>query len=152
METQVIFTDNSEKVLSDFRDAIIEALEEIGEKGVWYAQAEIRKSKPYYEGKPPKPAIDTGELLNSIDHKVVESESTVYIGTDVKQGWYTELGTGKFSIHPDGGTSKESWVYFGKDGKWHVAYPQIPRPFLKPAVTQHIPEYRNITVNKLKNV
>lgn len=75
---------------------------------------------------------------------------SVYIGTDVSYAPYPELGTGPYSL-TGGGTTKPSWVYQDEFGNWHRAYPQKPRPFLKPAVADNAEEYRNILVESLKN-
>lgn len=60
--------------------------------------------------------VDTGRLRNSITHEVSDKEQAVYIGTNVEYAPYVELGTSK----------------------------QAPRPFLKPAATQHSGEYKRI--------
>jgi phage gpG-like protein len=64
----VKFTDNSDKVLDEFDDAIEVALEEIGLTAEGYAKKEC--------------PVDTGRLRNSISHDV--KEKTAYIGTNVE--------------------------------------------------------------------
>lgn len=44
-------------------------------------------------------AVDTGRLLNSIDHKMVD-EDTVKIYSDVKHSSYVELGTHLMAPRP----------------------------------------------------
>lgn len=61
-----------------------------------------------------------------------------------------ELGTGHYAS-TGGGTTKPSWVYQDEFGRWHRAYPQKPRPYLKPAVADHTAEWRRILVDSLKN-
>ena len=61
-------------------------------------------------------AYDTGRLWNSISHAVSESEQAAVIGTNVEYAPYVELGTSKMD----------------------------PRPYLQPAATNHIDEYRQI--------
>ena len=41
--------------------------------------------------------IDTGNLRNSITHDVVESEQSVYVGTNVEYGIYVHEGTVRMS-------------------------------------------------------
>ena len=67
--------------------------------------------------------VDTGNLRNSITHQVDLSVDGVYIGTNVEYGPYVELGTVKL---PDG------------------------KPFIRPAIENHMSEYKQIAINELK--
>lgn len=60
--------------------------------------------------------VDTGRLRNSITHAVEESEKAAYIGTNVEYAPYVELGTSR----------------------------QKAQPYLRPAATEHGPEYKRI--------
>jgi hypothetical protein len=62
-----------------------------------------------------------------------------------------EFGTGKYAT-TGGGTTKDSWVYQDELGDWHRAYPQKPRPYIKPAAADHGSEYRSILEESMKNV
>ena len=64
--------------------------------------------------------VDTGRLRNSISH--TQSGDTEYIGTNVEYAPYVEFGTSK----------------------------QKAQPYLKPAVTNHIDEYKKIVKSTLK--
>jgi len=64
--------------------------------------------------------VDTGRLRNSISH--ASDEDTAYIGTNVEYAPYVELGTSR----------------------------QKAQPYLKPAVQDHVSEYKNIAINELK--
>lgn len=83
-------------------------------------------------------AVDTGNLRNSIAHKVVPEEQAVYVGTNVEYGIYIEFGTG---IHYAGGR-RTSWAYQDRNGDWHFTNGMKARPFIKPAIADHIDEYR----------
>ena len=132
------FTDNSGKVLDALRDQLIKGLETCGLVAEGYA-------KKLCEGfKHP-----TGNLRNSISHQVVDEEQAVYIGTDVRYAHYVELGTGKYAT-TGGGTPKERWVYRAEDGTFHMGYPQVARPYLKPAGADHEDEYKRIIEDALK--
>ena len=89
--------------------------------------------------------VDTGNLRNSITHKVLEN--VVYIGTNNKYATYVELGTGKYA---EGGR-KDPWVYQDDEGRWHHTNGQRAQPYLKPAVTDHKQTYRNIIKDELEN-
>lgn len=64
--------------------------------------------------------VDTGNLRNSITHTV--EGDTAYIGTNVEYAPYVELGTTRTRA----------------------------QPYLKPAVADHVNEYRQIIENRLK--
>ena len=67
-----------------------------------------------------RPNVDTGNLRNSINYIV--NNDTAYIGTNVEYAPYVEFGT----------------------------YKSRPYPYLKPAVQEHIPEYRRIVEEYLR--
>lgn len=60
--------------------------------------------------------VDTGNLRNSITHATEDSGHTVVIGSNVEYAPYVELGTVKMS----------------------------PRPYLRPAIENHIQEYQGV--------
>ena len=66
--------------------------------------------------------VDTGRLRNSITNVVELGENAVYIGTNVEYAAFVELGTSRMK----------------------------PRPYLKPAVTQHNAEYKELAKQALK--
>lgn len=66
--------------------------------------------------------VDTGRLRNSITHAVEMGEQSVYIGTNVEYAAFVELGTSRMK----------------------------PRPYLKPAATQHSAEYKSLAEQALK--
>ena len=67
---------------------------------------------------------DTGRLQNSITHEVAMNEEAVYIGTNVEYAPYLEMGTSRMEA----------------------------RPYLKPAVNEHIDEYKRIADSCLRQV
>lgn len=123
------FIDNSGKVKEALRAQLINGLSECGMVAERYA----KRLCP----------VDTGNLRNSISSKVDKDELAVYIGTDVEYAVYVEMGTGIYAIG-GGGTDKESWVYKGDDGKWHMAYPRKPKRFLRKAAKDHMELYVKI--------
>lgn len=129
----VKFTDNSKEVIEALNRALIKGLEECGLAAEGYA----KKLAP----------VDTGNLRNSISHKVDAAEKVVYIGTNAEYAPYVELGTGKYT---EGGR-KDPWVYQDDEGRWHHTNGQRAQPYLKPAVADHKQTYRNIIEDELKN-
>lgn len=130
----VKFIDNSGKVLDEFQDAVVRALERCG------AQAE-----GYAKDLAP---VDTGKLRNSISHKVDSAEPAAYIGTNSKYAPYVELGTGKYAEGGDGRPTP--WVYQDAKGDWHWTEGNRAQPFLKPAVSDHAKTYHSILEDELK--
>lgn len=129
----VVFNNYSAEVLNKFHDAVLRALERCGEQAEGYA----KDLAP----------VDTGNLRNSISHKVDDGEPAVYIGSNVEYAAYVELGTGKYT---DGGRPTP-WVYQDDNGNWHWTRGNPAQPFLAPAVADHPQTYRNIIEDELKN-
>ena len=129
----VNFKDNSGAVLNALQSAAIKALEECGLVAEGYA----KKLAP----------VDTGNLRNRISHKVDPEEPAVYIGSNTKYAAYQEFGTG---IYTEGGRDTP-WVYQDEKGNWHWTRGNKAQPFLKPAVADHVRQYRQIIEQELKN-
>lgn len=130
----IIFIDHSEIALEAFGDGCNRALERCGKQAEDFAKDLVPK--------------DTGNLQNSISHRVDEAEKAAYVGTNVEYAGYVEFGTGCYSSI-GGGTPKSHWVYMGDDGKFHIGKPRKPKPFIKPAVADHAGTYRNIIKDEL---
>lgn len=80
-----------------------------------------------------------GTLRNSITYDVDKDAKTVSIGTNVEYAPYVELGTGPFFNAPP------KWENFDAQkgsgvGKGYVK----ARPFLRPAIEDHLSEYIDI--------
>ncbi len=130
----VTFNDYSDEVLEAFDEGCLRALERCGLQAEGYAKDLC--------------PVDTGALRNSISHKVDPGEPAAYIGTNQSYAPYIEFGTGQYST-TGGGTPKSHWVYMGDDGKYHIGKPMKARPYLKPAVANHVGTYRNIIKDEL---
>lgn len=129
----VVFNDYSADVLNEFHDAVLRALERCGEQAEGYA----KDLAP----------VDTGNLRNSISHKVDDGEPAVYIGSNTSYAPYVELATG---IYAEGGRPTP-WVYQDANGNWHWTRGNKAQPFLKPAVADHAKEYQSIIKTELEN-
>ncbi len=125
--------DNTAEFLRLFDSAVIKGLERCGLQGEGYA----KDLTP----------VDTGNLRNSITHKVDTREPAVYIGTNNEYAAYVELGTGKYYK----GGRPTPWVYQDAKGQWHHTNGQKAQPYLRPAVTNHKQTYANIMEDALKN-
>ena len=131
----VVFEDHSAEVLGEMHDAVLRALERVGEQAEGYAKDLC--------------PVDTGQLRDSISHKVDDGEQVVYIGSNLDYAAYVELGTGKYA--EGGGGRPTPWVYQDAKGNWHWTRGNQAQPFLKPAVANHAQTYRNIIEKKKKN-
>ena len=112
--------DFSIEIKVDNTDAILKATDE-----AIYNALEIigNKAADYAAGLAP---VDTGNLKNSITSEVSMQEKAVYVGSDVEYAPYQEFGTYKM-LAANGGTG-----------------------FLKPAIMNHLDEFKNIMETELK--
>lgn len=116
----VDFTSNKNQFI-DAKDAAIErALEIIGIKAEKYAKALAPVGTPESTGKR---GYRGGTLRNSISHD--HDDDTVYVGTNVEYAPYQELGT--------------RYMKAANNGKG----------YLRPAVQDHLYEYKNIVQSEL---
>ena len=76
--------------------------------------------------------VDTGRLRNSITHAT--DGKSVIIGTNVEYGKYVELGTGRQA----------------ETGGNPMIKGHKPHPYLRPAATNHVSEYRTLMETELK--
>lgn len=123
--------DHSDEVLAALQEAAERALEKCGLVAEGYA----KRLAP----------VDTGNLRNSITHKVDPAEPAVYIGTDSEYAAYVELGTGQY--YPGGRPTP--WKYQDANGNWHCTAGNKAQPYLKPAVADHANQYRAIIEDEL---
>lgn len=125
-------TDNSGLVRSEMQAAVIRALETCGLTGERFAKQLC--------------PVDTGNLRNSITHQVVDSEDTVYIGSNSEYAIYVECGTGKY--YPGG--RQTPWTYQDERGNWHITSGQRAQPYLKPAVADNVQTYKSIIEREIR--
>ena len=158
--------DNSDKVAEEFAAACLRALEKCGLTAEGYAKELC--------------PVDTGLLRNSITHALsghppaISSykadkpnksgktksgsysgsapsdsggEISVYIGTNVEYSAYQELGSGQHYV----GGRPTKWTYEDAKGQHHMTGGNTAKPFLKPAVADHVSTYKNIIEDELKD-
>lgn len=136
MELEIKVTNNAKLTLEELQSACLRALERMGQQAEGYAIDLV-----------PSPGkTGTGALKNSLTHKVVPSELTVYAGSDMSYASYVECGTGKY--YPGGRDTP--WVYQDANGNWHYTHGQRAKPYLKPAIANHIGTYKNILKSEMK--
>lgn len=109
----VIINENNTKAIEQALDqALATALEEIGLAAERFAKGNLTRNH----------SVDTGRLRNSVTHVISNSESAVYVGTNVEYAPYVENGTSRSAA----------------------------KPYLKPAATEHGDFYRNILKKHLE--
>ena len=153
----VDITDNSAEVRAALEQAKARALEIIGGKIESYAKALVAPRGP--KGNTMRTEI-TAQLRNSITHRV--EGDTVAVGSNLDMAAYVELGTGnkyepsaewiqtQVKKGPNSGLAK--WFFYDEEqGRVRIGLPMAPTPFLRPAVENHIDEYKNVVDNELRN-
>lgn len=130
-----------DEALAAADNAVDRALEIIGIKAEKYAKARCPVGTVESTGIK---GYRGGTLRNSITHMV--NDNTVSIGTNVEYAPYVELGTGPYFQAPP------AWEQFNAPKGKGVGHGYVrPRPYLKPAIADHINEYKDVIENELKN-
>ena len=121
---------NSKEILSNIQKAAVADIPKALEKGLGNACLVIERS-----AKSNAP-VKTGNLRNSITHKVSLASLEGTVGTAVEYAPYVEIGTGIYSSQ--GGGRQGGWFYVDAEGNGHHTMGSRPQPFLKPAVEQNL--------------
>ena len=119
------FTSNVDYVKRITNAAKIAALERMGGT----AETHAKKYCP----------VDTGRLRASITHQK-QDEDTMLVGTNVEYAPYVELGH-----------DQEAGRYVPALGKRLVASHVNGKPYIRPAIENHVSEYQQIAENEFKN-
>ena len=136
-----ITQNNIPEVLEALKGATEKALTEVGIKAEKYAKALCPVGTPESTGKK---GYRGGTLRNSITFVVEGDELT--IGSNVEYAPYVELGTGLYFNTPP------EWLqYVTEKGSGEGHGYVRPRPYLRPAIEDHLDEYKRIMQNELKN-
>lgn len=121
---QISFQSNLGAVIAASKEQLAAAAEIIGGKAESYAKA--------------KCPVKTGNLRNSITHATEDEGHTVVIGSNVFYAPYVELGH-----------TQEPGRYVPAIGKRLVRDWVPPKPFLRPAIEDHIDEYKEVLESEL---
>lgn len=152
----VQITDNSAAVLAALEQAKARALEIIGGKCESYAKGLVAPRGP--KGNALNSDI-TAQIRNSLTHRV--DGDSVQVGSNLDFAAYVELGTGnkyepsadwiqtQVKKGPNSGLAK--WFYYDEEeGRVKIGLPMSPTPFLRPAVENHLDEYKQVIESELK--
>lgn len=135
----VEFESHLDEVIKATDEALARAVEIIGGMAESYAKEYITEQE----------AVDTGNLRNSITHSTEDEGHTVVIGSAVEYAPYVELGTG---VYAEGGGGRQTpWWYQDDKGVWHRTIGMKPRPYLRPAIQNHLEEYKKVLETELQD-
>lgn len=136
-----ITEDNTDIALEELERATIRALTTIGMNAEKYAKYLCPVGTSESTGKK---GYRGSTLENSITYKVNKEDKTVTIGSNVEYAPYVELGTGPHFTPPP------EWEEFNVPKPSGIGHAYVrPRPYLKPAVEDHLDEYKNIIKDEL---
>lgn len=146
--SDVQFTDNSQQFKDAMEDRIQTALEAIGQAVESYAKGYLGTPKPHANGEV-RPNRVTARLINSITFSTKKNPANrSYVYDDGEIG-----GTGTTASH---GGEQDGTVYVGTNVEY-AAYVEMgtsrmrPYPYLKPAVVDHVQEYKKLADRYLKD-
>lgn len=131
-----------DEVISALNAAKPKILETIGLKAEKYAKALCPVGTVESTGKK---GYRGGTLRNSITHQI--DDDTLSVGSNVEYAPYVELGTGpNFTPPPE-------WESFDTPKGNGVGHGYVkPRPYLRPAIEEHLSEYADIIEKELKSL
>ena len=136
-----IVDDNKDQIIDALETATTRALEIIGILAEKYAKALCPVGTVESTGKK---GYRGGTLRNSITHQVNKNE--VMIGSNVEYAPFVELGTGPYFTPPP------EWESFTSTPGSGVGHGYVkPRPYLRPAIADHLEEFKNIIETECKN-
>lgn len=160
MPIGITYTDNSDDVRRLLKGATEAAARTIGGKIKNYAAQKLPAARGPMGN--PWPADVIGALQKSLSVQV-EDGPVLSVGSNMQVAPYIELGTGKeydppqewIEYHGDDAHSVgglDSWLYYDPlEGEVKVGKPVPPTPYLRPAVLDHVEEYKKIVQKSLEN-
>lgn len=143
--TLELVEDNTANVLNEIPQLKEALLTMWGKAAASYARDKCPVGTPESTGIP---GYIGGTLKNSIHYSVNTSDGYVEIGSAVKYAPYVELGTGPNYEPPP------EWLENGAEkgnGVPGVGYVRA-RPFLRPAITEHLNEYNDMLLQVMKQL
>ena len=90
-----------------------------------------------------------GALKQSLTYITDAASRTVTVGSALLYALYVELGTGIFAEKGDG--RKTPWGWKDQNGKYHFTRGMKPQPFLRPAITGHLAEFKEIAITEAED-
>lgn len=151
-----ITQDNTQEILESLEDAMTKIMTIIGIKAERYAKKLCPVGTPESTGwtdkkgvRHPNKGYRGGTLRNSITFEVQGNaeKATLIIGSNVEYAPYVELGTGPYFTPPP------EWEHFEVPPSKGIGKAYVhARPYLRPAIENHLSEYKNIIRSELENI
>ena len=136
----VELTSHKEEFEAAMEAARDRALTIIGMKAEKYAKALCPVGTSESTGKK---GYRGGTLRNSITHRV--EGDRVQIGSNVEYAPYVELGTGPYFTPPP------EWEQFNSKRGTGIGHGYVhPRPYLRPAIEDHLNDFKRVIIGELK--
>lgn len=163
MPNGVTFIDHSDDVRRLLEGATEATAREIGGKIANYARQGLGKAKGPMGNPWPTDVITAVRQSIAVEVEKVSGGYALQVGSNMQVGPYIELGTGKLydpppewieyhgdDAHSVGGL--DWWLYFDPlEGVVKIGKPVPSQPFLRPAVLDHVAEYKDITKKNMEN-
>ena len=159
----ILIIDHSAECIRLMKGATERALRIVGGKAVGYAQDRVSTARgPMGNPWPQNVVIALRQSLTC----EVDTEGNgphLRVGSNMQVAPYIELGTGmRYEPPPeweayygkDGHTKGgiESWVYFDElEGVFKIGKPVPSTPYLRPAILDHMDEYKDIVHREMLN-
>ena len=134
-----ITDDHVDEVIDAKNAAVVRALEQIGILAEKYAKALCPVGTSESTGIQ---GYRGGTLRDSITHQT--DENSVTVGSNVVYAPFVELGTGPNFVPPP---EWETFAPYSKKGGGHRYV--HPRPYLRPAIEDHLGEFKEIIESEL---
>ena len=96
--------------------------------------------------------VDTGQLKNSWQHQVVESEHTAYIGSPLENAIWEEFGTGEHAKETGHQGRETPWRYKDEKGKWHTTTGKKPSRALDRAFNSKKEKLKKLIQKRIKEL
>ncbi len=149
MASNVVFESHLKDVLKATDKQLGKAAEII--RGMMETNAKEQITEAVYES-PAGWYVRTGNLRNSITGVVEKNKDgslSIAVGSNVFYAPFVELGTG---IYATEGGRQTPWKYQDANGNWHQTSGMPPRPYIRPAVENHIKDYMEVLESELSEL
>lgn len=163
MPDGITFVDHTDEIKTLLEGATEGAAREVGGMIANYARQSLGKSRGPMGNPWPQDIITALRQSIAVDLHSTFGLQALMVGSNMQIAPYIELGTGKlYSPPPEWieyhGDDKHSvggldwWLYFDPlENVVKVGKPVPPTPYLRPAVLDHVDQYKDIVKKHLKN-
>lgn len=131
------FENNSNKIIKELGNEIINALEEASGE----LEAEVKRNTK----------VKTGKTKQSWQHTVDEQKYVAYVGSNYENAIREEFGTGIYALNGNG-RKDVPWHYMDESGQWHSTKGKKPRRAFKKAYLRLKPLIKKFFKERLKDL